>query len=154
MTAAVILISAFLGVMPLVVDEYSIEKASSSYNTSVKVLESSSNQSLGINADRNLKFGRIISGSNATKSINMTVGKKSLVTVETEGNISEVLKNKQMIYFKGQRKLDLEVKGRNPGFYSGEITLSFDIPRDKIGEIWLDTEHRFKRSYSHLIKTI
>jgi len=140
--AIIVVASGVLGATPFLLDHATVENAQQQFNTSVTIMGDSDNRSLGINADRNLEFGRIVEGSNATKSVNISIGKRSLLKLSTEGNISEVLEHRESMYVQGNQDIEIEAKGRDPGFYQGTVNLEFHIPRNKVGENWLDLKHR------------
>jgi len=47
-------------------------------------------------------------------------------------------------YFEGRKEIDIEVRGREPGNYSGKVHLDFQIPENQVGERWLDLKHWFQ----------
>lgn len=142
LAVSVIVLSGLIGAAPFIIDETSIESAEKNFNASVYVMEESDDRGLGINADRNLEFGRLAQGANATKFLNLSVGKKSMLYISSEGNISEVLEHENRIYFEGDREVELEAKGTEPGNYTGKINVRFDIPRNQVGKYWLDLKHQ------------
>jgi len=143
LAAAVITISGLIGATPYLVEQNSIHSYEQTMNSSIIVIESANDKALGINADRNLDFGRLKPGTNATKFLNLSIGKKSLLNVKTEGNISEVLEYQEKLYFKGSKEIELEAKGREPGNYSGTVNLGFQIPKNQVGKYWLDLKYGF-----------
>ncbi len=148
---AIVVVSGFIGATPFLLEHYSVENANTEFNSSVMILEESDNRSLGINADRNLDFGRLKTGSNATKFVNISIGKKSILKVSTEGNISEVLEYRERMYVQGDQEIEIEAKGRDPGFYQGKVNLEFNIPRNQIGEYWLDLKYRLSDLYPSIL---
>lgn len=146
LAAIIVVISGLIGATPYIIEETSIENYQQSLDASVVILSSSSDRSLGINADRKLDFGRLKPGTNSTKFLNISIGKKSLLNVETKGNISEVLEHRERFYFHGAKDINLEAKGRNPGNYSGTVNLNFQIPKNQVGAYWLDLKYGF---YNH-----
>lgn len=142
LAASVIVLSGLIGATPFIVNETSLENAEKDFNASVYVMEDSDDRGLGINADRNLEFGRLAQGTNATKFLNLSVGKKSMLYISSEGNISEVLVYEDRIYFEGDREVELEAKGDKPGSYVGDLKVEFEIPRNQVGRYWLDLKHQ------------
>ena len=143
----IILVSGLVGSSPFILDQTSLNYHEEKFNTSVNVINVSGNEtSLGINADQNLNFGNIPQGSNATKFVNMSTGKKSLLTLKSEGNISDFIEHKDHFYFQGQKQIPLEVKGKSPGNFTGNVSLKFEIPQNQVGKHWLDLKYRIYRT--------
>lgn len=147
MAVVIVVASGLVGATPFLLDHTSVETAEQRFNTSVNVVGDSDDRGLGINADRNLDFGRLKTGANATKFVNISIGKKSVLKVSTEGNISEVLEYDESRYVQGNQEIELEAKGRDPGRYEGTVKLEFDIPRNKVGEHWLDLKYGLSELY-------
>lgn len=138
----IILVSGLVGSSPFILDQTSLNYHEEKFNTSVNVINESGNEtSLGINADQNLNFGKIPQESNATKFVNMSTGKKSLLTLKSEGNISDFIEHKDHFYFQGQKQIPIEVKGKMPGNFNGSIKLRFEIPKNQLGKHWLDLKY-------------
>jgi len=144
LASSALFLCLLISVSLFVLDQTSVKNQEQKYNTSIQVVdaENKKNMSFGINADRNLRFGRIITGTNATKFLNMSSGKKSLLTVNTEGNISEFMVYEEKMYFQGDKQIPLEVRGREPGNYTGTVNLEFQIPENEVGRKWLDLKYR------------
>lgn len=143
LTALIVAISGLIGATPFLIEQTSIDSYEQSMNSSVVVIESANDEALGINADRNLDFGRLKPGTNATKFVNISVGKKSLLNMKARGNISEVLEYQEKIYLQEERKIELEANGREPGNYSGVVDMEFEIPDNRLGRYWLDLKYEF-----------
>lgn len=138
----IVVASGLIGATPFLLNHFIVENANTEFNSSVMILEASDNRSLGINADRNLDFGRLKTGSNATKFVNISIGKKSVLHLNTEGNISEILEHKDRMYVEVAQEIEIEAKGKQPGFYQGKINLEFHIPRNELGARWLDLKYK------------
>jgi hypothetical protein len=142
MALIIVVGSGLIGATPFLLNHTSVETAQQEFNASVNIVNDSDNRGLGINADRNLDFGRLKTGANATKFVNISIGKKSVLKISSEGNISEVLEYEKLRYVQGDEEIELEAKGREVGKYNGTVRLDFDIPRNKIGEYWLYIEYK------------
>ncbi len=139
---SVLVLSVLIGASPFIFDEVSVEKHEENFNTSISVVDAEGEKmSFGVNADQNLQFGTIVEGTNATKFINMSTAEKSLLTVKTEGNISEFMFYDEKMYFRGDKQIPLEVQGRESGNYTGTVNLEFQIPENKVGRKWLGLKY-------------
>lgn len=139
---SIVILSGLIGATPFILDETSVKFQERSYNSSLEVLNETENISLGISSDRNLDYGYLPQGANSTKFVNISLKKKTLLSIGTEGNISEVLEYRPRMYFQGDKKMELEAKGREPGNYCGNITLKFEIPENQVGSYWLDIKYK------------
>lgn len=142
--ALIVGLSGLIGATPFILDSQTIDFHNEEFNSSVAVLDQTGNNtSLGINSDPTLDFGYIPQGSNVTKFLNMSAKKKSVLSIKSDGNISNFLEHKDHMYFQGYKQIPLEFKGREPGNYTGNITLRFEIPENQVGKHWLDLKYWF-----------
>lgn len=136
---AIILISA-----PLLAESYLTKNKTMTFNTTMKVVESpAGNKTMGVDAGINLNYGKLSKGFNVTKFINVSSRKKSLVTLKSEGNISEYIHYNETHFFKGENQIPVEVKARDLGFYTGKITLNAQTPKTSYGEPWIELKSLF-----------
>lgn len=144
-TLAAILIvglSGLIGATPFILDNQTISFYAEEFNSSVTVINDTGNDTgLGINSDPTLDFGDIPQGSNSTKFINTSMDKKSVLSIKADGNISEFLEYEEHMYFQGSKKIPLEFKAREPGNYTGNVSLRFEIPENRVGTKWLDLKY-------------
>ena len=139
---SIVVLSGLVGASPFILDQQTVNFQNNNFNTSASIINNTGNNTtLGLNADANLDFGDIPQGSNATKFINMSSDRKSILKMESEGNISNYLEYEDLMYFEGNRRIELEMKGRDPGNYTGNVSLSFEIPESRLGQRWLDLKY-------------
>lgn len=139
---SIIVLSGLVGSSPFMLDEYSLNLQENNFNTSASVInDTGNNTSLGLNADANLDFGDIPQGSNATKFINMSSDRKAILAIGSEGNISDHLEYEDLMYFDGDKRIELEMKGREVGNYTGNVSLRFEVPENRVGQRWLDLKY-------------
>lgn len=136
--ATVIILSASIGAAPFIIEETTLEKTKASFNASAQVIPESSDAGYGINADKVLNFGRMYTGSNATKYLNVSARKKAYLEVDVEGNISDVLEYEENMWIEGEKDVPIKVEAREPGYYSGKVHASFKVPKNGIGERWVN----------------
>lgn len=150
--ASIVILSGLIGATPLIINETSIDLYEKSYESNISVLpDSGNNTSIGINSDQDLDFGYMPEGSNSTKFLNISTQKKSILDISSEGNISEFLVYEDRMYFQGFKKISVEAQGREPGNYTGNITLNFQIPENQVGGKWLDLKYWYHNSVENLI---
>lgn len=142
----ILAISGFIGVSPFILDNSTLDFHKEKFNASVTVMDKDDNISLGINSDPKLDFGNIPQGSNSTKFLNISTGKKSALTISSDGNISEFLEYHERMYFQGDKRIELEMKGKSPGNFTGNVSLKFEIPQNQVGKHWLDLKYRIYRT--------
>jgi hypothetical protein len=112
-------------------------------NATVVNVTANDTKRLGIVTNPQLRFGTIPEGAKSHKFLLMNAPKKSLVLVDSEGNISEFLDFERKIYFKGQEELRILFNGSKTGFYTGEVRLKTQAPKDRWGERWLDFKYQY-----------
>ena len=138
----IVILSGLVGASPFIIDQYSLNFQNNDFNTSAIIInDTGNNTTLGLNSDANLNFGEIPQGSNATKFINMSSERRSVLKIESEGNITDYLEYEELMYFKGTKEIELEIKGREPGNYTGNLSLRFEIPKSQVGRYWLDLKY-------------
>lgn len=138
----IIFLSAIIGATPFIIEETSLDFYEETYETNVAILnDTGNNTSLGINSDQNLDFGHMPEGANSTKFVNVSTKKRSLMNIQSEGNISNLLEYEERMHFKGYKKISIEAKGREPGNYTGNVSLNFQIPKNQAGSSWLDLKY-------------
>lgn len=140
----VIVLSGLIGASPFILDYSTVNLVESNYPATVDVVENQNNTTLGVNADRDLDFGEIPEGVNATKFISVSVEHKSLLNIDSEGNISDLLRYREKMYFQGQKEIPVEVRGMEVGKYEGNVTLKFQVPTNEVGKKWLDLKYRLR----------
>ncbi|MFB6190938.1 MAG: hypothetical protein ABEJ64_00760 [Candidatus Nanohaloarchaea archaeon] len=141
LAVSVITASILVGLAPFVIKETSIEEVKVTFNSSVDVRDTgpANMTSLGINAGKNLKFGDIEQNANYTKWINVGVNERSRVEIRSEGNISELLRYDRVRYMKGQGRIPVELFPHSTGYYEGKVVLTVWRPRNRLGELYLET---------------
>lgn len=141
--ALILVLSGVIGASPFIIDETSVKVHQQSFKANATVLDADSNSTtLGMNADPNLEFGKLPQNSNVTKFINVSVAEKSYLSISSEGNISRMLEYDDRMYFEGSKEIPVEVRGREPGNYTGTVELRFQVPENRIGGYWLDLKYR------------
>lgn len=144
MAGAVILLSVAVGFAPLAVKETSLEKVRVEFNSSADISSSDADNltDLGINAGEHLEFGEIQQNANYTKWINVGVDTRSRVEIETRGNISTLLRHKDIVYVKGQSRIPVELFPHSTGYYEGKVVLTVWRPKNSLGELYLEAWRR------------
>jgi len=139
---SIIVLSGLIGTTPFILEETSLEFYEETYESNITILnDTGNNTSVGINSDRNLDFGYVPEGVNSTKFLNVSTKKKSIMNVRSTGNISKLLEYEDRAYFEGYKQVNIEAQGRETGNYTGNITLSFQIPENQVGTKWLDLKY-------------
>lgn len=54
------------------------------------------------------------------------------------GNISGTLQYDEKFYFKGARQMRIKFNATEPGYYTGEVRLKIQTPKNALGNRWLD----------------
>lgn len=140
--AAVLSVTIF--VTPYALDAALIEKKSVSFNTTAHVV-ANNNTTIGASADTdNLEFGRMISDKmNFTRSINVATGNDTIVLVDVEGNITEHLNYTEVHRFNGSKQIPFTMIAREPGNYTGTVSLNVHAAKAEGASIWLDIKQAF-----------
>jgi hypothetical protein len=140
MAGVVILVSIAIGIAPLAVKETSVQQVNVEYNTSVNVenTEQVNLTELGINPGQSLQFGNIEQNANYTKWVSIGVNERSRVSIESSGNISELLRHDELRYVKGQTRIPIELFPHKEGYHEGKVELNVWRPRNWLGELYID----------------
>ena len=120
--------------------ETSTEHAS--YDTWAQVNESDGqNISTGIATGEGMAFGELISGTNVTKSLELSSEKLAFVDSSSEGNISENLFYEDKVLFQNETNIEYKYSGGEPGYYNGSINLEIRTADNNWGEKWLEIRY-------------
>lgn len=144
-----ILLSVFVGLSPFIADEILIDRGEMSIEMNATVIEEE-NVSLGIVSNPQLRYGRIPAGAGVTKFLNLSTEKTTLLSLESEGNISEHLEHPDNLLFDGRESIRLyfnTTSETEQGFYEGMLTLKTQSAKRKEGVKWLE----LKKSFSDLL---
>ncbi len=114
-----------------------------SFDAEAQVLNSNEVENLtwGIAAGEGMDFGRMVNGTNITKTLEMSSEKEALVLTEIEGNISDQIDYKQVSRFEGNETRSFVMAGGEPGYYSGTIRVETLRPSNTLDEVWLDLRY-------------
>jgi len=142
-TIVVFSLAVILGAM-IYYSQDSINSQSESFSTYANVTEPGENISVGIEAGEGLSFGRLVEGTNMTKTLELASNNDTLTYVEVraQGNISEYLDFEQAHLFMNSTDIEVMMEGREPGYYEGEILLDIKTAVNNWGERWLDLLYR------------
>lgn len=124
----------------------SVESQSANYSTYANVTEPGENISVGIETGEGMDFGRLVEGTNMTKTLELGAGNDTLTYVEvsTEGNISEYLDFDQAQLFMNSTDIAVMMEGRKPGYYEGTILLDIKTAVNNWGERWLELVYQLQ----------
>jgi len=139
----VIVLAVSVGLVAVAVSEVETSSQSNSYDTWAQVNESDGqNISAGIATGEGMAFGELFEGTNVTKSLNLNSEDLALIESSSEGNISEGLIYDEKVLFQNQTSIPYKYRGREPGYYEGEIVLDIKTADNYWGEKWLDLRYR------------
>lgn len=141
--ASAIIIITFAALFSLILDYGELNEEFTTNATIVDTNESDENFTLGIDADRDLHFGRVSRTTNVTKTIKLSSEEKSIAQLDSSGNISEYLKHDESRIFEGDEDVEVTMVGEEEGYFEGNIVLSVKVPDNKVSELWL----RFKEFF-------
>lgn len=138
-TAVVAVAAIFLGLSPFLLDETTVETRTLTFEANGTALNTSGNQTidLGVATGEGLSFGRIPVEGQSTKYFNIAAGKKALLYLDAEGNISEQLDYEPQHFFQGEKEVDLVFDPENVGFYEGNVSININVPENEVGATWL-----------------
>ncbi|MFB6292564.1 MAG: hypothetical protein ABEI58_04185 [Candidatus Nanohaloarchaea archaeon] len=145
---SVITVSVLIGLSPFIADEVLLKKDTITFETKVNVTPSrevnGTYAQVGVDPGKNLDFGRLPADLALTKFVNVTAPNRTIITITESGNISDQLYiNDTQFYFEGRRKVSMRLNATETGFYTGEVTINAERPRNKWGQRWLDIKYRF-----------
>lgn len=101
------------------------------------------NTTMGINTGQGLDYGNVTYSTNVTKFLQVSADRRSLLTSEVTGNISEHTYYDREIYFEGNRSFEVTVGSDEPGYYEGELKMRFQVPETRWGSRWISLKNRF-----------
>ena len=119
---------------------------SSTFQTNATLLDpgkNSENLSVGIATGQGMSYGRFNADVNKTRSLNLSTDSLTLVTVSTEGNISESLHYERKHLFEGRKMIEVKMEGNKTGYYEGEISLQIKNAENQLSEKWLEILYYF-----------
>ena len=115
-----------------------ISEQSESYSTYATVNESEGgNITAGIDTGGGLAFGKLVEGTNMTKTLQLSSYRLTLAEVSSEGNISGGLEYEDQL-FVNDTEIPVKYVGSEPGYYEGEILLDLKTAQNWWGEKWLE----------------
>jgi hypothetical protein len=139
-TALVAVISGSLITGAYFYSQIEVQTQQNSFSTNATVFtEEDENGTLeaGIAAGQGLSFGRFNSVFNKTKRLNLSAGSQTLVSVDSEGNISEKLYYDDKHLFERDKQIMIEMAANESGYFEGSINLDIKTAQNKWGEKWL-----------------
>ena len=101
------------------------------------------NKSLGLDAGSKLNYGNLPQETNATKFVAINSSDKVIVSIGSEGNISEHLYYEDSHYFQGYQNIGLEFRAMQPGNFTGDINVEVVTSQNGVGDYWI----RFRGDY-------
>ncbi len=138
----VIVLAVSVGLVAVAVSEVETSSQSNSYDTWAQVNESDGqNISTGIATGEGMAFGELISGTNVTKSLELSSEKLAFVDSSSEGNISENLFYEDKVLFQNETNIEYKYSGGEPGYYNGSINLEIRTADNNWGEKWLEIRY-------------
>lgn len=143
----VIIAAAFLvGLSPVIADEVLLSSQTSSFNTSVTVIQTDpavDNLTVGVDLAKDMKFGELPWNVTADRSFNMSTSNTALVTIGAEGNISEYLNYTSPIYInKGRKQVEVTMVPSKPGYYEGKVIVKTQVAKNDLGRQWLNLKRQ------------
>lgn len=102
------------------------------------------NASFGVSAGSGgaLDFGRIaLDASNSTRNITVGTPGTNYVRLDAEGNITEHLEYSKYNY--NVSSIPVKFIGEEEGRFTGNMTVTVQIPKEDGGEAWLETKYWF-----------
>lgn len=112
--------------------------------TSEQDMRTGGNISVGLETGGGMKYGRLVQGTNLTKTLELASGNDTLTYVEvtTEGNISEYLHFEDKHLFQNTTDIEIKMGGGSQGYYTGDIFLDIKTASNIWGETWLEIIYR------------
>ncbi|MFB6115976.1 MAG: hypothetical protein ABEK10_00550 [Candidatus Nanosalina sp.] len=144
--AGMILVLAGLMIFALSGLEMTVEERTNKYRTSVSVYSLDNNSSsvkVGVNAGRNLNFGRVPEGTNVTKKIRVSTSAPSKVSIQASGNISKYLEYPKKVMVEGKKTIRIKINPESSGNFSGTLTMEIKVPNGEIGKKWMKIRSQF-----------
>ncbi len=138
-------LSVGIFVTPYAMDSLLLEKQEITFNTTAEVIADNNTSEIGTSVDNgSLEFGRMISDNvNFTRTINVQTERDTIVLVDAEGNITEYLNYDEVHRFNGSKKIPFEFVAREPGNYTGKVTINVHAADKEGSSIWLDIKQPF-----------
>lgn len=140
----IIMISILGGIAAYGYSQSNINAQSANYTTYANVTDSDGNISIGLETGEGMEYGRLVQGTNLTKTMELASGDEKITYVEvsTEGNISDYLNYKEKHLFQNRTDIPVKMDGREQGYYTGEILLDIKTASNMWGETWLEIIYR------------
>ena len=123
----------------------SVENSSqvNNYSTEANVTSlGGQNATLGIDTGNEMSFGKVIEGSNVTKTLELSSQDLTLVESSASGNISDNLYFEKKTLFRNDTDIEYMYAGTESGYYDGEILLEIKTADNYWGEKWLELLYR------------
>ena len=98
---------------------------------------------LGINTGQKLHYGNVTYDTNVTKFLQVNADRKSLLNVESRGNISRHLDFQERHYFEGNKTLSVKIGSKEPGYYEGKLRLNFQVPETRWASKWISLKYMY-----------
>ncbi len=105
--------------------------------------QQTNNTTLGINTGQKLHYGNVTYDTNVTKFLQVNADRKSLLNVESRGNISRHLDFQERHYFEGNKTLSVKIGSKEPGYYEGKLRLNFQVPETRWASKWISLKYMY-----------
>jgi hypothetical protein len=145
LTLTLLVISVFIGLMPFVISQTSVETYKADFDAKANVSLSenvSKNASLGVapGSSEGLDFGNLPLQftRQARKSLEMDASKKSLVIISSSGNASKYMIYNKSHYFEGSKQVEVAFETEDTGYYTGTLHVKTMTPKNELGERWIN----------------
>ena len=137
--AALIGFAVAVTATPHILDKTTLNHYQQSHaaNSTVVNLSENPNASLGVDVDRNLNYGFLPEGTNATKFLDVNSSDQTIVYLSSEGDISDNLYYDEKYYFSGEQRIPVGFRAREPGNFTGEVHLDIQTPSNRVGDYWI-----------------
>ena len=134
-SSVLILLVIFAGAVYASLDTDVVER--SYFANGTIIAEEMENLTAGIDAGRNLHYGRFGEGTNVTKSLEFSSSNKALANLDSEGNISRKLVYEEYSLFAGNHSVDVMMQGKHPGYYEGDVNIEIVVSNNRVTDEWL-----------------
>lgn len=138
------IIIVLLLAVPAVANRTLLDSQIINYNMSAEIVRRKQNISVGVDAGKNMNFGKVPKQNNITKFINISAKDPYHIKVDTDGNITEQLRYRDELLKKegGSSSISVELIGNKVGNFTGNLKLTVTTPKYGPGERWLSIREK------------
>lgn len=136
-------LAALVLLSPILANNFLLDQQELSFDASASVLADYNNSTkLGVAAGKQgLAYGKISSGTNSTRFVEVSSEKKAVLDLRSEGNISNYLDYRKGMVIEEPKNISVEFESSKAGNYSGKLFIKARYGAGALGQLWMDIRY-------------